>query len=169
LSKARNETYESQQYFQFGTYVFGFEFPIDSSLPETLKTGFGSVVYDLEVTVERPRILWPKLRGNLEVPVIRTLSEDSLEQTESALHSHSWIDRLKCDVLIKGRAFLIGSRIPISIRLTSLKEASCTQIKVYVIEKTKNLARRRRLGPEFLEKDVLIFDTDNDPDGAGVI
>ncbi|KAJ5677075.1 uncharacterized protein N7477_002708 [Penicillium maclennaniae] len=117
--------------FPVGDYLYSFEFPIDGSLPETIKTDLGSVKYDLEAIVERSGAFRPNLLGTLEIPVIRTPAEGSLEQ---------------------------ALQIPIAFKLTPLAKVECHRIKVYVTENIQHWTADKSVHRLQPAKKVLLFE-----------
>ncbi|KAI9042002.1 arrestin family protein [Aspergillus affinis] len=144
--------------FPVGDYLYSFEFPIDGSLPETIKTDLGFVRYDLEAIVERAGAFRPNLLGNLEVPVIRTPAEGSLEQVEPIAISRNWEDQLHYDIVISGKSFPLGSQVPIAFKLTPLAKVECHRIKVYVTENTQHWTADKSVHRFAPAKKVLLFE-----------
>ncbi|KAL3456903.1 hypothetical protein BJX64DRAFT_269852 [Aspergillus heterothallicus] len=144
--------------FPVGDYLYSFEFPIDGSLPETIKTELGFVKYDLEAIVERAGAFRPNLLGTLEVPVIRTPAEGSLEQVEPIAISRNWEDQLHYDIVISGKSFPLGSQIPIAFKLTPLAKVECHRIKVYVTENIQHWTADKSVHRFQPAKKVLLFE-----------
>ncbi|KAL2828440.1 hypothetical protein BDW59DRAFT_143116 [Aspergillus cavernicola] len=144
--------------FPVGDYLYSFEFPIDGSLPETIKTELGFVKYDLEAIVERSGAFRPNLLGTLEVPVIRTPAEGSLEQVEPIAISRNWEDQLHYDIVISGKSFPLGSHIPIAFKLTPLAKVECHRIKVYVTENIQHWTADKSVHRFQPAKKVLLFE-----------
>ncbi|KAL5366122.1 hypothetical protein BJX96DRAFT_169664 [Aspergillus floccosus] len=144
--------------FPVGDYLYSFEFPIDGSLPETIKTDLGFVRYDLEAIVERSGAFRPNLLGTLEVPVIRTPAEGSLEQVEPIAISRNWEDQLHYDIVISGKSFPLGSQVPIAFKLTPLAKVECHRIKVYVTENIQHWTVDKSVHRFQPAKKVLLFE-----------
>lgn len=144
--------------FPVGDYLYSFEFPIDGSLPETIKTDLGSVRYDMEAIVERSGAFRPNLLGTLEVPVIRTPAEGSLEQVEPIAISRNWEDQLHYDIVISGKSFPLGSQVPIAFKLTPLAKVECHRIKVYVTENIQHWTADKSVHRFQPAKKVLLFE-----------
>ncbi|KAE8149416.1 hypothetical protein BDV25DRAFT_3160 [Aspergillus avenaceus] len=144
--------------FPVGDYLYSFEFPIDGSLPETIKTDLGFVRYDLEAIVERSGAFRPNLLGTLEVPVIRTPAEGSLEQVEPIAISRNWEDQLHYDIVISGKSFPLGSQVPIAFKLTPLAKVECHRIKVYVTENIQHWTADKCVHRFQPAKKVLLFE-----------
>ncbi|PCG89849.1 Immunoglobulin E-set [Penicillium occitanis (nom. inval.)] len=144
--------------FPPGDYLYAFEFPIDGSLPETIKSELGFVRYDLEAIVERSGAFRPNLLGSTEIEVVRTPAEGSLEQVEPIAISRNWEDQLHYDIVISGKSFPMGSQVPIAFKLTPLAKVECHRIKVYVTENIQHWTQDKfvhRLQPP---KKVLLFE-----------
>lgn len=118
--------------FPPGDYTYPFEFLVHDFLPGSINTGLVSTRYYLEATIELPRLFRSKMRSQLDVPLLRLPSENSLELTEPILSTKDWREHLHCDARILGKSFPLGSRIPIKLKLTPLANLECRWIKVYV-------------------------------------
>src|SRR5450755_457111 len=77
-----------------GDYIYNFELPLDSRLPETIAVDLGHVKYELEAIVERSGAFRANLMGTKEVTLIRAPAEGSLEQVEPIAISRNWEDQL---------------------------------------------------------------------------
>ncbi|PYH99326.1 hypothetical protein BO71DRAFT_221769 [Aspergillus ellipticus CBS 707.79] len=151
-------TQRNYRLFPVGDYLYSFEFPIDGSLPETIKTDLGSVRYDLEAIVERAGAFRPNLLGTMEVPVIRTPAEGSLEQVEPIAISRNWEDQLHYDIVISGKSFPLGTQVPIAFKLTPLAKVECHRIKVYVTENIQHWTADKSVHRFQPAKKVLLFE-----------
>lgn len=144
--------------FQPGDYIYNFELPLDSRLPESLDVDLGLVKYELEATVERAGAFRANLLGTKEVTLIRAPSEGSLEQVEPIAISRSWEDQLHYDIVISGKSFPLGSRVPIAFKLTPLAKVQCHRVKVYVTENTEYFCSSKRVHRMEPTKKVLLFE-----------
>ena len=120
--------------FTPGLYIYNFELPIDSRLPESIDVELGNVKYFLEATIERAGAFRSNLVGTKEVTFIRAPSEGSLEQVEPIAISRNWEDQLHYDIVISGKSFPLGAQVPIAFKLTPLAKVQCHRIKVFVTE-----------------------------------
>ena len=120
--------------FTPGVYIYNFELPIDSRLPETINVDLGNVKYELEAVVERAGAFRANLVGTKEVTLIRAPGEGSLETVEPIAISRNWEDQLHYDIVISGKSFPLGSQIPIAFKLTPLAKIQCHRVKVYITE-----------------------------------
>lgn len=131
--------------FHPGDYIYNFELPIDSRLPETIAVDLGNVKYELEALVERSGAFRANLVGNKEVTLIRAPSEGSLEQVEPIAISRNWEDQLHYDIVISGKSFPLGSQVPIAFKLTPLAKVQCHRIKVFVTENIQYFTNNKRV------------------------
>jgi hypothetical protein len=144
--------------FPAGDYMYNFELPLDSHLPETIDVELGSVKYELEATVERAGTFKANLAGKKEVVLIRTPAEGSLEQVEPIAISRNWDDQLHYDIVISGKSFPLGAQIPIAFKLTPLAKVQCHRIKVYVTEATEYFCANKRVHRTEQARKVLLFE-----------
>jgi hypothetical protein len=131
--------------FNPGEYMYNFELPLDSHLPETIDVELGSVKYELEAIVERAGAFRANLVGTKEITLIRAPSEGSLEQVEPIAISRSWEDQLHYDIVISGKSFPLGAQIPIAFKLTPLAKVQCHRIKVFVTENVEYFCSNKRV------------------------
>lgn len=144
--------------FHPGEYIYNFELPIDSKMPETIKTDTGAVRYELETIIERAGAFRPNLLGRMEVPFIRTPSETSLEHVEPIAISRTWEDQLHYDIVISGKLFPMGARVPIAFKFTPLAKVNLHRIKVYLTENTQLFANNRQVHKLDNSKKILLLD-----------
>lgn len=128
-----------------GDYIYNFELPLDSRLPETIDVELGSVKYELEAVVERSGAFRANLAGTKEVTLIRAPAEGSLEQVEPIAISRNWEDQLHYDIVISGKSFPLGSQVPIAFKLTPLAKVQCHRIKVLVTENIEYFCSNKRV------------------------
>ncbi|KAL2272054.1 hypothetical protein VTJ83DRAFT_1425 [Remersonia thermophila] len=131
--------------FRPGTYEYSFELPIDHTQLETTKLQFGSVRWTLETTIERAGAFKPDLRGSREVSIVRLPDEMSLEMVEPISISRRWEDQLHYDIIISGKSFPIGGKIPIAFRLTPLAKVQVHKLKVFITESIEYWTNDRRV------------------------
>ncbi|KAK5291881.1 hypothetical protein LTR16_002046 [Cryomyces antarcticus] len=144
--------------FQPGDYVYNFELPLDSRLPETIDVELGSVRYELEAVVERAGAFRANLVGNKEVHLIRAPAEGSLEQVEPIAISRNWEDQLHYDIVISGKSFPLGGQIPIAFKLTPLAKVQCHRIKVLATESIEYFCSRQRVHRTEPTRKVQLFE-----------
>jgi hypothetical protein len=151
-----------------GDYLYNFELPIDSRLPETIDVELGSVKYELEATVERSGAFRANLAGSKEVTLIRAPSEGSLEQVEPIAISRNWEDQLHYDIVISGKSFPLGSQVPIAFKLTPLAKVQCHRIKVLVTENIEYFCSNKHVHRMEPTRKVQLFEkrSDSEPTSA---
>ncbi|KAI9693523.1 MAG: hypothetical protein M1820_009211 [Bogoriella megaspora] len=144
--------------FHPGDYIYNFELPLDSRLPETIDVELGSVKYELEAVVERAGAFKANLVGTKEVTLIRAPAEGSLEQVEPIAISRNWEDQLHYDIVISGKSFPIGSQVPIAFKLTPLAKVQCHRIKVFVTENIEYFCSNKRVHRMEPTRKVQLFE-----------
>lgn len=141
-----------------GDYMYNFELPLDSRLPETIDAELGSVKYELEAEVTRSGAFRANLMGNKEVTLIRAPAEGSLEQVEPIAISRNWEDQLHYDIVISGKSFPLGSQVPIAFKLTPLAKVQCHRIKVLVTENIEYFCSNKRVHRMEPTRKVQLFE-----------
>ena len=131
--------------FPPGNYIYNFELPLDSKLPETIDVELGSVKYELEASVERPGLLRQNLVGTRELNLVRCPAEGSLETVEPIAISRNWEDQLHYDIVISGKAFPLGSQVPVAFKLTPLAKVQCHRIKGLVTENIEYFCSNKKV------------------------
>jgi hypothetical protein len=144
--------------FHPGIYEYSFELPIDNNSPETTNLQLASVKWQLEALVERAGTFRPNLQGFKEIPVIRSPSEDSLELVEPISISRKWEDQLHYDIMISGKSFPLGSRIPIAFKLTPLAKVQVHKIRVYVSENCEYFTSNRKVTRKDVTRKILLLE-----------
>jgi arrestin-related trafficking adapter 3/6 len=131
--------------FYPGTYEYAFELPIDHHQLETTKLQYGSVKWELQTCVERSGAFKGNLNGSREVTIVRLPDQMSLEMTEPISISRQWEDQLHYDIMISGKSFPIGTKIPIAFKLTPLAKVHIHKIKVFITESAEYWTNDRRV------------------------
>lgn len=144
--------------FHPGVYEYPFEIPIDNNSPETTNLQLASVKWQLEVLIERAGTFRANLQGFKEVPVIRSPSEDSLELVEPISISRKWEDQLHYEIMISGKSFPLGSKIPIAFKLTPLAKVQVHKIKVYVSESLEYFTSNRKVTRKDITRKILLLE-----------
>ncbi|KAK1089691.1 hypothetical protein LTR48_000165 [Friedmanniomyces endolithicus] len=147
-----------------GDYVYNFELPLDSRLPETIDVELGSVKYELEAEVTRSGAFRANLAGTKEVTLIRAPAEGSLEQVEPIAISRNWEDQLHYDIVISGKSFPLGTKVPIAFKLTPLAKVQCHRIKVLVTENIEYFCSGKRVHRMEPTRKVQLFEKRADGD-----
>ncbi|KAJ6439882.1 arrestin domain containing protein [Purpureocillium lavendulum] len=144
--------------FYPGTYDYSFELPIDHHQLETTKLQYGSVRWELHATVDRAGAFKPNLHGMKEVSIVRVPDSMSLETTEPISISRQWEDQLHYDIIISGKSFPIGSKIPIAFKLTPLAKVQVHKIKVFVTESIEYWTNDRRVTRKDPGRKILLLE-----------
>lgn len=144
--------------FYPGTYEYSFELPIDHHQLETIKLQYGSVKWELETTVERAGAFKPNLHGTKEVSIIRVPDQLSLETSEPISISRQWEDQLHYDIMISGKSFPIGARIPIAFKLTPLAKVQVHKLKVFVTESIEYWTNDRKVTRKDPGRKILLLE-----------
>jgi arrestin-related trafficking adapter 3/6 len=143
--------------FYPGTYDYFFELPIDHRQLETTKVQYGFVKWELHAAVDRAGIFNPNLHGVKEVSIVRVPDPLSLEMTESMLISRQWQDQLYYDIIISGKGFPVGSKIPITFQLTPLAKVRVHGLKVFVIESIEYWSNDRTAARKASSRKILLL------------
>ncbi|KAK3374598.1 hypothetical protein B0H63DRAFT_253753 [Podospora didyma] len=141
-----------------GTYEYSFELPIDHHQLETTKLQYGSVRWELETTVERAGAFKPNLQGAKEVSIVRLPDQMSLEMSEPISISRQWEDQLHYDIMISGKSFPIGTKIPIAFKLTPLAKVQVHKLKVFVTESIEYWTNDRRVTRKDTGRKILLLE-----------
>jgi hypothetical protein len=131
--------------FYPGTYDYSFELPLDHHQLETTKLQYGSVKWELQSVVERAGAFKANLHGTKEVSIVRVPDQMSLEMSEPISISRQWEDQLHYDIIISGKSFPIGGKIPIAFKLTPLAKVQVHKLKVFVTESIEYWTNDRRV------------------------
>ncbi|KAJ4175353.1 hypothetical protein NW754_010316 [Fusarium falciforme] len=144
--------------FYPGTYDYSFELPIDHHQLETTELRYGSVKWALHATVDRAGAFKPNLHGTKEVSIVRVPDQLSLEMSEPISISRQWEDKLHYDIVISGKGFPIGSKIPIAFKLTPLAKVQLRKLKVYVTESIEYWTNDRRVTRKDPGRKILLLE-----------
>lgn len=144
--------------FHPGVYEYSFEIPIDNNCPETTKLPLASVTWQLEALIERAGTFKPNLQGVKEIPVIRTPTEDSLELVEPISISRKWEDQLHYEIMISGKTFPLGTKIPIAFKLTPLAKVQVHKIKVLITENIEYFTNNKKVHRKDVTRKLLLLE-----------
>ncbi|CAK7272828.1 hypothetical protein SEPCBS119000_005327 [Sporothrix epigloea] len=144
--------------FYPGTYEYPFEFPLDHHQLETIKLPFGSVKWQIEGSIERAGAFKINLHGRKEVSVIRVPDQMSLETVEPISIARTWEDQLHYNIVVSGKSFPIGGRIPIAFKLTPLAKVQLHKLKVLVTESTEYWTNNKHVTRKDPGHKILLFE-----------
>lgn len=143
--KARSSTASlislaGQSSSHYHTLVKGnYEFPFSAILPGSITESVeglpnASVVYKLEATIERMKF-YTDLICRKHLRVVRTLSPDALELSETVAVDNTWPKKVDYSISIPEKAIAIGSATPIHILIIPLlKGLKLGPIKITLVE-----------------------------------
>ncbi|KAK1241872.1 hypothetical protein MKX07_007695 [Trichoderma sp. CBMAI-0711] len=144
--------------FYPGVYDYSFELPIDHHQLETTKLQYASVKWELQASIDRAGAFKPNLHGSKEVPIIRLPDQMSLEMSEPISISRQWEDQLHYDIMVSGKSFPIGSKIPIAFKLTPLAKVQVHKLKVYITESVEYWTSDRRVTRKDPGRKILLLE-----------
>jgi len=144
--------------FYPGVYDYSFELPIDHHQLETTKLPFGSVIWELHATVDRAGAFKPNLHGTKELSIVRVPDQLSLEMSEPISISRQWEDQLHYDIIISGKSFPIGSKIPIAFKLTPLAKVQVHKLKVFATESIEYWTNDKRVTRKEPGRKILLLE-----------
>ena len=144
--------------FHPGVYEYSFEITLDHTSPESMSLPMGSVKWYLDAMVERAGTFKPNLHGVHELNVVRAPDQSNLETVEPIAINRSWEDQLHYDIVISGKSFPIGGRIPIAFKLTPLAKVQLHRIKVYVTENVEYFCNNRKVTRKDAQKKILLLE-----------
>lgn len=152
----------SFQLFQPGEYVYEFELPIGNDMPESINVQYGSVKWELEALVGRAGWLCPNLSGTKEVTLVRVPGEDSIERAEPIVHRKVREDCLRYEIVISGKWFALGSRIPIVFTFTPFATVRCLRVEIALTEEVERFASDSNGLPSRTRKSIPLIERDED-------
>lgn len=141
-----------------GMYEYSFELPIDHHQLETIKLQYGAVKWELEAAVERAGAFKTNLHGTKEVSIVRVPDQMSLETSEPISISRQWEDQLHYDIMISGKSFPIGAKIPIAFKLTPLAKVQVHKLKVFVTEAIEYWTNDRKVTRKDPGRKILLLE-----------
>ncbi|AGO13248.1 AaceriAFR101Cp [[Ashbya] aceris (nom. inval.)] len=131
--------------FQPGDYIYSFEHPIPVSTPETILATFGSVNYFLDVTIERVGAFKPNAHARVPIKLIRTLSPNSVEDTEPIVISRDWERQLSYEIVIASKDIVLDAFLPITLSIIPLADIVLHRIRIYLSETLEYYCKGRKV------------------------
>ncbi|CAI4219019.1 unnamed protein product [Parascedosporium putredinis] len=128
------------------------------SVPRDHQTPFGSVKWELQANVERHGPFRPNLSGTKEVSIVRVPDQLSLETTEPISISRQWDDQLHYDIVVSGKSFAIGSKVPIAFKFTPLAKVQVYKIRVYLAESIEYWTNNRMVTRREPGRKILLLE-----------
>lgn len=115
-----------------GTYRYPISFAIPADSPPSLDSMFGSIVWTLTATVHRPGRFTPRMETVRTINVVAAPSDDATEDVESVTVNKTWEDQMVYRLSIVGRAFPIGSKVPVHLIFLPLAKIKIHRVTVAV-------------------------------------
>ncbi|CCC68853.1 hypothetical protein NCAS_0B07690 [Naumovozyma castellii] len=131
--------------FEPGDYIYTFEQPIPQSYPESLRSHFGFVNYQLLATVERYGVFKSNITAKHNVKLVRMPSTDSVEETEPIAISKDWKDQLHYDIVVASKDIVLDAFLPIAFQLTPLDKVTLHRIRIYLTESMEYYCRHKQV------------------------
>ncbi|CCK73581.1 arrestin C-terminal domain-containing protein NDAI_0G05980 [Naumovozyma dairenensis CBS 421] len=137
LSSSTSITSNSSRTLMTGNYEIPFSAILPGSTTESVEgLDNASVTYKLEAVIERPRSADLICKKHLRI--VRTMSPDSLEISETISVDNSWPGKVDYSISIPTKAIAIGSSTPINIMLIPLlKGLKLGSVKIYLVENSQ--------------------------------
>lgn len=95
--------------------------------------------------MQRPGALTPNLTAEKEVTLVHAPEDEIMESLDPIVVQRIWEDALSYVVIISGKNFPIGSKIPIWLKFVPLTKISVHRLSVSLEEKTDYFAKGRRV------------------------
>ena len=131
--------------FQPGDYIYTFEQVIPHSYPATIKGDFGFVEYSLLATVERYGAFKSSLIARLPVTIIRTQSDNSVEESEPIIVTRDWEGQLFYDIVISSKDIILDAFLPIHFSFYPLDKVTLHRIRIYITETMEYYCKGKKI------------------------
>lgn len=132
----------SDRLLRKGSYTYPISFAIPGDSPPSLSTEFGAVTYRLKATVHRPGTFTHKLTTSREVVLIASPGEDDLEESDNITVQREWDSQMHYAIIISGRAFAIGSSIPLHVTFMPISKMKIYRISAIVEGKHISIVKK---------------------------
>ncbi|KAH8115350.1 hypothetical protein DFH11DRAFT_1588801 [Phellopilus nigrolimitatus] len=132
--------------FRKGTYTYPISFAIPADSPPSLVCEFGSVSYRLKATVHRPGTFTHRLTATRDVTLIASPGEDDVDESDNIVVQREWDSQMHYMIVVSGKAFPIGSTIPIHVSFMPLAKIKIFRISVLLEEKVEYFTQFKRAG-----------------------
>jgi Arrestin (or S-antigen), C-terminal domain/Arrestin (or S-antigen), N-terminal domain len=131
--------------FPKGTFNYPFSIPLPSNLPPTLHADFGSNAYSIRAHVHRAGPLTSNLSSEMEVTLVHAPDENGSEEVESIVVERNWEDALRYMIVVMGKSFPVGGKIPIWAKFVPMEKVRIHRIFATLEERTAYYAKGRRV------------------------
>ncbi|KAG0683898.1 hypothetical protein C6P42_005306 [Pichia californica] len=153
-----NSGSDDNKYFPPGDYIYSFELPIQSSLPESVCVTFGSISYSLEAHVERSGAFKSSLTARRPLNIVRAPFENSSEENEPIIIDRDWENRLQYDIVIYSKQVILNSYLPISFRMIPLEKIKVHRLRVYITEHLEYYCHNKKVHRTEPPKKILLLE-----------
>lgn len=153
-----NSAFDEAKLFAVGDYIYTFELPIKSSLPETMRVSYGSNKYYLEAMIERSGKFKQNLYGKRMINVVRAPFQDSVEENQPIIINREWENRLQYDIVIYSKQVVLNSYLPISFRMIPLEKVKVHRLRVYMTEHLDYYCNNKKVHRTEPQKKVLLLE-----------
>ena len=131
--------------FPKGIFNYPFSIPLPSNLPPTLHADFGSNAYSIRAHVHRAGPLTSNLSSEMEVTLVHAPDENGSEEVESIVVERNWEDALRYMIVVMGKSFPVGGKIPIWAKFVPMEKVRIHRIFATLEERTAYYAKGRRV------------------------
>ena len=131
--------------FEPGDYIYTFEQVIPQNYPESIMADYGFAEYFLLVTVERCGAFKTNLHARLPVTIVRTPSDNSVEESEPIVISKDWEGRLFYDILVSSKDIILDAFLPINFSFFPYDKITLHRIRVYVTETMEYYCKNKKV------------------------
>jgi len=148
--------------FEPGVYEFFIEFPVPQTCPETMKVRGTYVHYQLEASVKLRAVLTANIHKVKDVILVRVPDIDLLNQAGPIVVDKDWKDWLHYNLMIPSKSCPIGSKMPMTLRLSSAK-IRCHSLQVFLIENIGFLGQGGKIYRRAPERKIELLDKSIEP------
>ncbi|CCK68631.1 Aly2p KNAG_0B01880 [Huiozyma naganishii CBS 8797] len=131
--------------FEPGDYIYTFEQLIPQNYPETIKADYGFVEYFLLASIERYGTFKSNLNARQPVTIVRTPSDNSVEETEPIVISRDWENQLYYDILIASKDIILDAFLPIHFSFSPLDKVVLHRIRIYITETMEYYCKKKKV------------------------
>ncbi|KAH3676001.1 hypothetical protein WICMUC_002297 [Wickerhamomyces mucosus] len=160
IDLTNSNTNDPSQHFVFqpGDYYYNFEHPIPSSTPETINAAFGSVSYQLAVMIERIGAFKSNIASTLPIKIIRTKSDESVEDSEPIAISRDWEDQLHYDIIVASKSMILNAYLPMAFKIVPLDKLKLHRIRVFITENIEYWCKNKKVHRMEPTKKILLLE-----------
>lgn len=135
-ASSSNANANSNDYTTFnpGDYIFSFEKIIPPTFPESITADYGYVKYYLRYEIQRYGTFKTNINGNYPITIIRTPSENSVEDTEPIEIIRDWESQLHYDIVIASKDIILDAFLPITFNFYPVDKVTLHRVKIYLTE-----------------------------------